>query len=322
MVLVLFFLLSFKSPRSVFCFFFVFLKLCLIYSSFSFPKVQIEDQQGQAVGQVLQVASPSQQDLQGITSAQLVHPGELTEEQQQQVQDEFKPSLSELNEQLTCIIACFGLCPRCSTDSGTAGCRRRWGSTDSVVNWTANPVARRAAYPAARRPADPTSSGSADPADPTSRRPADPAAGRAADSAAGRPADPADPTAGWPADPATWWPADPATGWSTDPADPAAGWPADPAAEWPAHPATRGATDSDPDDRSHVAHAATGLCQGSREEVRCRLRRPPTCQEEESGRASCRFVCRSAGPAGGDGSRHPARPAAKLRVAASRFADG
>lgn len=49
-------------------------------------QVQIEDQQGQAVGQVLHVASPSQQDLQGITSAQLVHPGELTEEQQQQIQ--------------------------------------------------------------------------------------------------------------------------------------------------------------------------------------------------------------------------------------------
>lgn len=60
------------------------------------PQVQIEDQQGQAVGQVLQVASPSQQDLQGITSAQLVHQGELTEEQQQQVQDEFKLVLLRL----------------------------------------------------------------------------------------------------------------------------------------------------------------------------------------------------------------------------------
>ncbi|XP_036956369.1 glutamine-rich protein 1-like isoform X1 [Acanthopagrus latus] len=49
-------------------------------------QVQIEEQHGQAVGQVLQVASPSQQDLQGISAAQLVQQGELTEEQQQQIQ--------------------------------------------------------------------------------------------------------------------------------------------------------------------------------------------------------------------------------------------
>lgn len=49
-------------------------------------QVQIQEQQGQTVGQVLQVASPSQQDLQGISTAQLVQQGELTEEQQQQVQ--------------------------------------------------------------------------------------------------------------------------------------------------------------------------------------------------------------------------------------------
>lgn len=50
-------------------------------------QVQIEEQQGQAVGQVLQVAPSSQQNLQGISAAQLVQQGELTEEQQQQVQD-------------------------------------------------------------------------------------------------------------------------------------------------------------------------------------------------------------------------------------------
>ncbi|XP_073324408.1 transcriptional regulator QRICH1-like isoform X1 [Pagrus major] len=49
-------------------------------------QVQIEEQHGQAVGQVLQVASPSQQDLQGISAAHLVQQGELTEEQQQQIQ--------------------------------------------------------------------------------------------------------------------------------------------------------------------------------------------------------------------------------------------
>ncbi|KAM3878179.1 transcriptional regulator QRICH1 [Diretmus argenteus] len=50
-------------------------------------QVQIQGQQGHTVGQVLQVASPSQQDLQGIsTGAQLVQQGELTEEQHQQIQ--------------------------------------------------------------------------------------------------------------------------------------------------------------------------------------------------------------------------------------------
>ncbi|XP_008280883.1 glutamine-rich protein 1 isoform X2 [Stegastes partitus] len=48
-------------------------------------QVQIQEQQGQTVGQVLQVASPSQQDLQGISTAQLIQQGELTEEQQQQI---------------------------------------------------------------------------------------------------------------------------------------------------------------------------------------------------------------------------------------------
>uniref|UniRef100_A0A3P9JYR7 Glutamine-rich 1 n=1 Tax=Oryzias latipes TaxID=8090 RepID=A0A3P9JYR7_ORYLA len=47
-------------------------------------KVQIQEQQGQTVGQVLQVTSPSQQDLVGISTAQFVQQGELTEEQQQQ----------------------------------------------------------------------------------------------------------------------------------------------------------------------------------------------------------------------------------------------
>uniref|UniRef100_A0AAQ6IN60 DUF3504 domain-containing protein n=1 Tax=Anabas testudineus TaxID=64144 RepID=A0AAQ6IN60_ANATE len=49
-------------------------------------QVQIQEQQGQTVSQVLQVASPSQQDLQEISTAQLVHQGDLTEEQQQQIQ--------------------------------------------------------------------------------------------------------------------------------------------------------------------------------------------------------------------------------------------
>ncbi|KAF3689879.1 Glutamine-rich protein 1 [Channa argus] len=49
-------------------------------------QVQIQEQQPNTVSQVLQVASPSQQDLQEISTAQLVHHGELTEEQQQQIQ--------------------------------------------------------------------------------------------------------------------------------------------------------------------------------------------------------------------------------------------
>ncbi|XP_071376856.1 transcriptional regulator QRICH1-like [Centroberyx affinis] len=50
-------------------------------------QVQIQGQQGHTVGQVLQVASPSQHDLHGISAgAQLIQQGELTEEQQQQIQ--------------------------------------------------------------------------------------------------------------------------------------------------------------------------------------------------------------------------------------------
>lgn len=47
--------------------------------------MQIQEHQGQTVNQVLQVTSPSQHDLQEISTAQLVHEGELTEELQQQV---------------------------------------------------------------------------------------------------------------------------------------------------------------------------------------------------------------------------------------------
>ncbi|XP_034441923.1 glutamine-rich protein 1-like isoform X1 [Hippoglossus hippoglossus] len=49
-------------------------------------QVQIQEQHGQTISQVLQVASPSQQDLQGISTAQFIQHGDLTEEQQQQIQ--------------------------------------------------------------------------------------------------------------------------------------------------------------------------------------------------------------------------------------------
>ena len=49
-------------------------------------QVQIQGHQhGQMLGQVLQVPSGSHQQLQGVTTAQLIQPGELTEEQHQQV---------------------------------------------------------------------------------------------------------------------------------------------------------------------------------------------------------------------------------------------
>lgn len=48
-------------------------------------QVQIGQQQGQMLGQVLQVPSSSHQQLQGVT-AQLIQPGDLTEEQHQQLQ--------------------------------------------------------------------------------------------------------------------------------------------------------------------------------------------------------------------------------------------
>lgn len=51
-----------------------------------FFQVQIQgQQQGQILGQVLQMPAGSHQQLQGVTTAQLIQPGDLTEEQQQQV---------------------------------------------------------------------------------------------------------------------------------------------------------------------------------------------------------------------------------------------
>lgn len=60
-----------------------------IFQTLALCQVQIQEQQDQTVGQVLQVAAPSQQDLQGI-STHFIQQGELTEEQQQQVLDVVK----------------------------------------------------------------------------------------------------------------------------------------------------------------------------------------------------------------------------------------
>ncbi|KAM9830892.1 transcriptional regulator QRICH1-like isoform 1-T2 [Syngnathus typhle] len=49
-------------------------------------QVQIGQQTGHMLGQVLQVPSGSHQQLQGVTTAQLIQPGDLTEEQHQQLQ--------------------------------------------------------------------------------------------------------------------------------------------------------------------------------------------------------------------------------------------
>ncbi|XP_019957138.1 transcriptional regulator QRICH1-like isoform X2 [Paralichthys olivaceus] len=56
--------------------------------------VQIQEQQGQTISQVLQVASPSPQDLQGISTAQFIQHGDLTEEQQQQIQAQLVAAVS------------------------------------------------------------------------------------------------------------------------------------------------------------------------------------------------------------------------------------
>lgn len=57
-----------------------FMHLCIYF------QVQIQgQQQGQMLSQVLQVPAGSHQQLQGVTTAQLIQPGELTEEQHQQV---------------------------------------------------------------------------------------------------------------------------------------------------------------------------------------------------------------------------------------------
>uniref|UniRef100_A0A3B5L7E8 Uncharacterized protein n=1 Tax=Xiphophorus couchianus TaxID=32473 RepID=A0A3B5L7E8_9TELE len=63
-------------------------EVCVLHPPMQIQKcVQIQgQQQGQMLGQVLQVPAGSHQQLQGITTAQLIQPGELTEEQQQQLQ--------------------------------------------------------------------------------------------------------------------------------------------------------------------------------------------------------------------------------------------
>lgn len=58
----------------------------VVQSTDQIVQVQIGQQQGQMLGQVLQVPSGSHQQLQGVTTAQLIQPGDLTEEQHQQLQ--------------------------------------------------------------------------------------------------------------------------------------------------------------------------------------------------------------------------------------------
>lgn len=57
------------------------------------------------LGQVLQVPSGSHQQLQGVTTAQLIQPGDLTEEQQQQVRWKQAVTLLRIKEAHVVIIA-------------------------------------------------------------------------------------------------------------------------------------------------------------------------------------------------------------------------
>lgn len=87
MTIVLFIAEMSKKSISVCLWFIRLLTSLFVFLTLPLCQVQIQEQQGQTVGQVLQVAHPSQQDIQGISTAQLVQAGELTEEQQQQVED-------------------------------------------------------------------------------------------------------------------------------------------------------------------------------------------------------------------------------------------
>jgi len=56
------------------------------FTRYLYFQVQIQDQQqAQILGPVLHLPSGSLQQLQGVITAQLIQPGELTEEQHQQV---------------------------------------------------------------------------------------------------------------------------------------------------------------------------------------------------------------------------------------------
>lgn len=71
---------------NVHCYFSVLVTAANVCIYVSYFQVQIQgQQQGQMLSQVLQVPAGSHQQLQGVTTAQLIQPGELTEEQHQQV---------------------------------------------------------------------------------------------------------------------------------------------------------------------------------------------------------------------------------------------
>uniref|UniRef100_A0A4W6EUQ9 Glutamine-rich 1 n=1 Tax=Lates calcarifer TaxID=8187 RepID=A0A4W6EUQ9_LATCA len=92
-------------------------------------QVQIQEQQGQTVGQVLQVASPSQQDLHGISTAQLIQQGELTEEQQQQIQAQLVAAVGGQQIQIQTIEA---MSPSQQQDSPREA-ERRSGTVSTVL---------------------------------------------------------------------------------------------------------------------------------------------------------------------------------------------
>ncbi|XP_028853279.1 transcriptional regulator QRICH1 isoform X2 [Denticeps clupeoides] len=98
-------------------------------------QVQIQGEQGQTVGQVLQVSPSQQQQLQGVTTtAQLVQQGELTEEQHQQIQAQLVAAVA--SGQSIQIQTVEALSPGQQVEQGSPredGERRQGGSTPAVL---------------------------------------------------------------------------------------------------------------------------------------------------------------------------------------------
>ncbi|XP_035376558.1 glutamine-rich protein 1-like [Electrophorus electricus] len=100
-------------------------------------QVQIQGEEGQTVGQVLQVASPTQQQLQGVTTTQLVQQGELTEEQHQQIQAQLVAAVA--GGQQIQIQTVEALSPPPQQGSPREGGERRPGASAGVLQ----PVKKR-----------------------------------------------------------------------------------------------------------------------------------------------------------------------------------
>ncbi|XP_061535099.1 transcriptional regulator QRICH1-like isoform X5 [Phycodurus eques] len=109
-------------------------------------QVQIQGQQpGQMLGQVLQVPSGSHQQLQGVTTAQLIQQGDLTEEQHQQAQTVVAEVDGQQQVQVQELLLPTTLKPEEGLEMWCAWAQRKNGELDKSDKTTLAPIGRRQA---------------------------------------------------------------------------------------------------------------------------------------------------------------------------------